>query len=100
MERSIGYVRRSFHVPFISRYRQLEQALDLERLNLEFARWLALTANARTHGTTGEVPSDRLAQEREVLQPLPGGTAASASRRPAPGEPVPRRVPATPAVGL
>ncbi len=71
VERSIGYVRRSFYVPLISRYRQLDQALDLDGLNLEFARWLAVTANARTHGTTGEIPADRLAQEREVLQPLP-----------------------------
>jgi len=71
VERSIGYVRRSFFVPLVSRYRQLEQPLDLETLNLEFARWLALTANARVHGTTGEVPSARLMQERAALQILP-----------------------------
>lgn len=71
VERSIGYVRRSFFVPLVSRYRQLDQVLDLEALNLEFARWLALTANARVHGTTAEVPDERLTQERLVLQPLP-----------------------------
>ncbi|MCH8136749.1 MAG: IS21 family transposase [Proteobacteria bacterium] len=71
VERSIGYIRRSFFVPLVSRYRQLNQPLDLEALNLEFARWLALTANARVHGTTGEVPSERLAQERIALQRLP-----------------------------
>ena len=71
VERSIGYVRRSFFVPLISRYRQLEQPLDLAGLNLEFARWLAGTANTRVHGTTGEIPCGRLEQERAVLQPLP-----------------------------
>ena len=71
VERSIGYVRRSFFVPLVSRYRQLDEKLDIDILNLEFARWLALTANARVHGTTGEVPSVRLETEREALQPLP-----------------------------
>ena len=71
VERSIGYVRRSFFVPLVSRYRQLGQVLDLEALNLEFARWLAITANTRTHGTTGEVPYERLLQERAALQALP-----------------------------
>ena len=71
VERSIGYIRRSFFVPLVSRYRQLDLLLDLETLNLEFARWLAITANARTHATTGEVPSERLIQERDALQSLP-----------------------------
>ena len=71
VERSIGYIRRSFFLPLVSRYQQLQQPLDLDALNLEFARWLAMTANARVHGTTGEVPSERLVQEREALQSLP-----------------------------
>lgn len=86
VERSIGYIRRSFFVPLISRYRQLEQPLDLDGLNLEFARWLAVTANARTHSTTGEVPSERLEQEHSALQTLPptrltGTTRSSQSDR-------------------
>jgi hypothetical protein len=40
-------------------------------LNVEFTRWLAVTANARVHGTTGEVPEQRLEHERNALQPLP-----------------------------
>lgn len=80
VERCIGYVRRSFYVPLISRYRQLEQPLDLAGLNLEFARWLATTANARVHGTTGEIPSERLEQEREVLQKLPPSRLAGPAR--------------------
>jgi len=71
VERCIGYIRRSFFAPLVSRYRQLDQVLDVTGLNLEFARWLALTANARIHGTTGEVPSERLEQEHDALQPLP-----------------------------
>ena len=71
VERSIGYIRRSFYVPLVSRYKQLDQRLDLDALNLEFARWLAVTANARTHKTTNEVPTQRLEHERSVLQKLP-----------------------------
>ena len=71
VERSIGYIRRSFFVPTVSRYQQLQEPLTLDGLNLEFDRWLALTANARTHGTTGEVPTERLELELEHLQPLP-----------------------------
>lgn len=71
VERSIGYIRRSFFVPLVSRYKQLDQPLTLGILNLEFARWLAMTANVRVHGTTGEVPSIRLEQEQSALQTLP-----------------------------
>ena len=71
VERCIGYIGRSFFVPLLSRYSQLGQPLDLARLNLEFARWLAVTANTGVHGTTGEVPGERLAQELAALQPLP-----------------------------
>ncbi|MFB3105556.1 MAG: IS21 family transposase [Pseudomonadales bacterium] len=71
VERSIGYIRRSFYLPLVSRYTQLGGTLDLEALNGEFARWLAVTANERTHGTTGEVPNEQLIHERTALQKLP-----------------------------
>ena len=71
VERGIGYIRRSFFVPLTSRYQQLGTELDLATLNLELARWLALTANTRVHGTTGEVPEQRLLEEQKTLQPLP-----------------------------
>ena len=71
VERQIGYIRRSFFVPLTTRYHQSQQKLDLETLNLEFARWLALKANARVHGTTNEVPEQRLIAEQESLLPLP-----------------------------
>lgn len=77
VERQIGYIRRSFFVPLITRYRQQGQTLDLDTLNLEFARWLALVANARVHGTTGEVPEQRLVIERNALLPLPPSVSRS-----------------------
>lgn len=83
VERSIGYIRRSFFVPLVSRYRQLGQPLDLDTLNVEFARWLAVTANARVHATTAEVPNERLEQERGALQSLPPTRLAG---QPRPGE--------------
>jgi len=71
VERFIGYLRRSFFVPVVSRYRQLGEPLDLQLLNQELASWLEHTANRREHGTTGEVPADQLLIERQTLQALP-----------------------------
>jgi transposase len=85
VERSIGYVRRSFFLPLVSRYQQLGLDLDLETVNLEFARWLAVTANARVHGTTGDVPSERLERERVLLQCLPPRLFMGESRSVDPG---------------
>jgi hypothetical protein len=51
--------------------RQLGSELVPATQNLELARWLALTANARVHGTTGEVPDQRLFEEQQALQLLP-----------------------------
>ena len=74
VERQIDYIRRSFFVPLVTRYKQLSQPLDLETLNLEFSRWLSLVANARVHGTTSEVPEQRLATEcQSLLSLLPYG---------------------------
>jgi hypothetical protein len=44
--------------------------VDLVDLNHQGRDWLDLTANVRIHGTTGEVPFDRLPLEQ--LQPLAG----------------------------
>ena len=71
VERFIGYLRRSFFVPVVSRYQQLGEPLDLQLLNQELASWLEHTANRREHGTTGEVPADQLLIERQALQALP-----------------------------
>ena len=41
---------------------------DKHAANAAVARWLREVANARVHATTGEVPAERLAIEREKLQ--------------------------------
>jgi len=71
VERFIGYLRRSFFVPVVSRYQQLGEPLDLPLLNQELTSWLEHTANRREHGTTGEVPAEQLLVERQSLQALP-----------------------------
>jgi hypothetical protein len=45
--------------------------LTAEVANLHVRRWLDEVANARVHGTTGEVPAVRLAEERAVMLPAP-----------------------------
>ena len=78
-------------MPLVSRYRQLDLPLDLEGLNSEFARWLAVKANARVHGTTGEVPDDRLALERKSLQALPPSLLTGEPRSSTPQrQPIPK----------
>lgn len=71
VERFIGYLRRSFFVPLVSRYHQLDESLDRNLLNQELTRWLERTANRREHGTTEQVPAEQLLIEREALQALP-----------------------------
>jgi transposase len=63
VERAVSYLRRSFFYGRLFR--------DLEDLNTQLERWLEETANARVHGTTGEVPSERLKQETSHLKSLP-----------------------------
>ena len=73
-----------------SRLAQEGLIVDREAANLAVKRWLREVANARTHGTTGAVPAERLVSERLQLQPVPtsyGGRtvrARQASPEPAP----------------
>ena len=55
----------------VSRLAQEGLIVDRETANLAVKRWLREIANARVHGTTGEVPAERLAIERTQLQPVP-----------------------------
>ncbi len=71
VERFIRYLRQSFYVPLASRLAQEGLIVDRETANLTVKRWLREVANARMHGTTGEVPAERLAIERTQLQPVP-----------------------------
>jgi len=87
VERFIRYLRHSFYVPLASRLAQEGLIVDRETANLAVKRWLREVANARMHGTTGEVPAERLAIERPQLQPVPtlyGGRSVRALQHPKP----------------
>jgi transposase len=71
VERFVRYLRRSFYVPLDSRLKSAGMAVDALTANVECRRWLREVANARTHGTTGHVPAEVLAEERQRLLPLP-----------------------------
>ena len=58
VERAIGYIKSSFLVG--------REFKSLSELNQEARLWLELTANARMHGTTGEIPSARLGYENLI----------------------------------
>ncbi len=67
VESVVKYVRRSFFYD-----REFNDLMDLNRQALD---WCNNKANTRVHGTTGEVPWERLSDERDYLHPL---TASSA----------------------
>jgi transposase len=87
VERFIRYLRHSFYVPLASRLAQEGLIVDRETANVAAKRWLREVANARVHGTTGEIPAERLAIERIQLQPIPplyGGRSVRAMQNPKP----------------
>ena len=51
----MGYLKRSFWIPFVASMRQAGLRPDKQ------------LANARVHATTGDVPAARLAIERPLL---------------------------------
>ena len=61
-ESSVKYVKTGF---FYGREHE-----GLEELNAQALTWCNETANRKVHGTTGEVPFERLEQERPYLKPL------------------------------
>lgn len=89
VERFNGYLKGSFLVPLAATLKQAGLKLDLTAANSHIGPWLQNVANARVHGTTGEVPNVRLQLERESLQPLPISVAATPSIRVARGSLVP-----------
>ena len=70
VERFNGYLRRSFYVPLVVQLKQGGLVLDAATANTQVRVWLNEVANVRIHGTTGERPVARLAEERAALQPL------------------------------
>ncbi len=87
VERFIGYLKRSFWIPFFATCRQAGLKPDKEAANAAVKIWLREVANARVHATTGEVPAERLVIEQTKLQELPkpykGRTARSVVATPA-----------------
>ena len=82
VERFIGYLKRSFWVPFLASMRQAGLRPDQPAANAAVSRWLREVANARVHATTGEIPAPRRALERPALQGLPApyaGRSASST---------------------
>jgi transposase len=71
VERFNGYLKSSFLVPLAATLKQSGLKLDVAAANAHIGPWLQKVANARVHGTTGEVPNARLELERTKLQPLP-----------------------------
>lgn len=71
VERFNGYLRRSFHVPLVTRLRQAGLKLDRDTASIEVRRWLRDVANVRIHAQTRRIPAEALAEERASLQPLP-----------------------------
>ena len=57
VERFVGYLKGSFWVPFVASMRQLGLAPDKHAASAAVSRWLREVANARVHGTTGEIPA-------------------------------------------
>jgi len=77
VERFNGYLKSSFLVPLAATLKQSGLKLDVTAANAHIGPWLQNVANARVHGTTGEVPNVRLELERAKLQPLPATIASS-----------------------
>ena len=77
VERPFRYIREDFFLA--RRFRDLDDLnaqvrLNVQvRLNAQVRQWLDEVANARTHATTPRVVSERFADERPSLQPLPAG---------------------------
>lgn len=80
VERFIGYLKRSFWVPFVATQRQAGVLPDKHSANAAVARWLREVANARVHATTGEVPAERLMIEGSKLQHLPAAYRGRSTR--------------------
>ncbi|AXA67732.1 IS21 family transposase [Pseudomonas oryzihabitans] len=71
VERFNGYLKGSFITPLAATLKSVGLPLDVDTANAHIGRWLDEIAHQRIHGTTGVKPAVRLAEERNVLLPLP-----------------------------
>jgi transposase len=70
VERSVGYVRGNFWVRIAHEVKA--GTLELVGVNERATNWICEVANARVHGTHGEVVARRLDEERPLLTALAG----------------------------
>ncbi len=89
VERFNGYLKSSFLVPLAATLKQSSLKLDHIAANAHIGPWLQSVANARVHGTTHEIPNERMQLERQRLQPLPVTIAAAPPIRVSRGAQVP-----------
>lgn len=68
VESNVKYLKKSFYYG--------REFKNLEDLNQQLQVWLKEVANAKVHGTTGEIPEERLIEERKYLKPLPAAIKA------------------------
>lgn len=80
VERFVGYLKRSFWVPFVASMRQAGLRPDRHAANAAVARWLREVANARVHATIDAVPAEWLAAEVLALQRLPAPYSGRSAR--------------------
>ena len=71
VERFNRYLKSSFIVPLQATLRTAGLLLDVQIANGHIGRWLEMVANAKVHGTTGDIPNERLQFEQAHLLPLP-----------------------------
>lgn len=67
VERFIHYLRHSFYNPLQCQLQGSGLILDKATANVEVRAWLNKVANCRVHGTTGEIPMERLKHEHKAL---------------------------------
>lgn len=61
VENGVGYVRKNF-------WPRIREFTSLHDLNLQARHWMETVANVRVHGTTHEIPMERL--QNEELKPI------------------------------
>lgn len=77
VERFNGYLKGSFITPLAATLKSAGLPLDVATANAHIGRWLDEVAHQRIHGTTGVKPAARLAEERDVLLPLPASRVST-----------------------
>ena len=82
VERAVDYIARSFFHPFVTRCEFEGRTPDLDELNVAARLWCADVANVRIHGTTKEVPRERLIVDQRAMMPyIPPQTVVTSDVR-------------------